>query len=305
MKLGFNQFSDLSLEEFTKQFTGRLLLSDNQLNSLVTPDKTTANNIANLVKKLPTPQPLRIGVSITLTPAPKASTNNPTDIGIFDWRKFGKISSVKDQNGCGSCYAFSSVAALESLLLMLNPSKYSTVNLSEQQIVDCSSNYGNYGCKGGLELYVYQYTEDFPVASENQYPYKSKDQACQTNSISNIGSLRTSSFVFKTRQTAAQLREAVKIQPVSIGVCAGTDLQFYESGIISSACCRQNNHAVLLIGWGRQPVIQALILLIRQLTDYFVKIKRSYWMQCTSSFMNINDQKDWLRELSGSYIGYK
>jgi cathepsin H len=31
-----------------------------------------------------------------------------------DWRDAGVISDVKEQNGCGSCWTFSAVAAMES-----------------------------------------------------------------------------------------------------------------------------------------------------------------------------------------------
>lgn len=55
------------------------------------------------------------------------------------------VSPVKDQGNCGSCWAFSAVATLESFSLM----KGTSVLLSEQQLVDCSRSYGNFGCAGG------------------------------------------------------------------------------------------------------------------------------------------------------------
>jgi C1A family cysteine protease len=62
----------------------------------------------------------------------------------FNWKTKGKVTSAKDQGGCGSCWAFASVGALESKILIKGGSLY---NLSEQQQISCNSNMG--GCRGG------------------------------------------------------------------------------------------------------------------------------------------------------------
>ena len=89
----------------------------------------------------------------TATPSPAAGPA-PT----LDWRSVGGVSyvaPVKDQGQCGSCWAFSAAAAIESM---------NAVNggglplLSEQQLVDCSdSSYGNYGCSGGWMNTAFDY----------------------------------------------------------------------------------------------------------------------------------------------------
>ena len=63
----------------------------------------------------------------------------------FDWRQDGKVSPVKNQGGCGSCWAFSGVGAIEASLLMNNQS----ASLSEQFYVDCAPNPDNCGGTGG------------------------------------------------------------------------------------------------------------------------------------------------------------
>ena len=64
---------------------------------------------------------------------------------VIDWEQSKKVSPVKNQLMCGSCWAFSAVGALESKSLINNRSDI----LSEQQLVDCSTSYGNEGCHGG------------------------------------------------------------------------------------------------------------------------------------------------------------
>jgi C1A family cysteine protease len=73
----------------------------------------------------------------------------------FDWRTQGAVTPVKDQKGCGSCWAFAGVGAVESFNFIKN--KKFTV-LSEQNAVDCAgSKYGSFGCNGGAPPAVFEY----------------------------------------------------------------------------------------------------------------------------------------------------
>lgn len=46
----------------------------------------------------------------------------------------------------------------------------------------------------------------------------------------------------------AALRQAVAHQPVAVGICADSSLQFYRSGVLSK-CCTGLNHGVLVVGY--------------------------------------------------------
>ena len=55
-------------------------------------------------------------------------------------------------------------------------------SLSEQQLVDCSTKFGNYGCDGGLEDMAFLYTMTVKgLMSEKDYPYTAEDGECQYN----------------------------------------------------------------------------------------------------------------------------
>lgn len=82
---------------------------------------------------------------------PSSTARNTTT--AYDWRS--QMVGVKDQGACGSCYAFSGNSTLEGVIAV--KSGASPIHLSEQEIVDCSSSYGNGACNGGLELFNWAY----------------------------------------------------------------------------------------------------------------------------------------------------
>ena len=58
-----------------------------------------------------------------------------------DWRDIGIINPIKDQGGCGSCWAFSAVGVVEPFSALAT--KSSQPQLSEQNLVDCVGKYFN------------------------------------------------------------------------------------------------------------------------------------------------------------------
>jgi len=67
-----------------------------------------------------------------------------TNRATVDWRNKGAVNAIKDQGQCGSCWAFSAVAALEAAHQIKTGN---LLSFAEQELVDCSTQ--NYGCNGG------------------------------------------------------------------------------------------------------------------------------------------------------------
>ena len=66
--------------------------------------------------------------------------------GAWDWRDHGRVTAVKDQGQCGSCWAFGTVAAIEGQYAANSSNRLT--RFSEEQLVDCETE--DDGCDGGL-----------------------------------------------------------------------------------------------------------------------------------------------------------
>jgi C1A family cysteine protease len=164
-----------------------------------------------------------------------------------DWTEHGAVTPVKDQGQCGSCWAFSATGALEGAWFLKNGSLF---NVSEQQLVDCSTAEGNQGCNGGLMDDAFQYVVENGLTTDEAYPYTATGpNACQASTKAKVVSAMGFTDVVPNSETA--LMSAITEQPVSVAVEADQNsFQFYSSGVMTAACGTQLDHGVLAVGYG-------------------------------------------------------
>ncbi|XP_065156463.1 cathepsin L-like [Atheta coriaria] len=167
-----------------------------------------------------------------------------------DWRTEGAVTHVKDQKQCGSCWSFSATGALEGQHFR-KTSKL--VSLSEQNLVDCSTKYGNHGCNGGNMDNAFRYIKDNKgIDTEEAYPYEAKDQKCAYNAKKS-GAI-TNGFVDLPKGNEEALMQAVAtIGPIAIAIDASQEtFQHYSKGVYYEPKCKTEDldHAVLAVGYG-------------------------------------------------------
>jgi C1A family cysteine protease len=176
------------------------------------------------------------------------STIGPSDTSV-DWRQNGVVSPVRDQGMCGSCWAFSAVSTIESSYAILTGK---LLDLSEQQLVDCSAAQGNEGCNGGWMDQAFTYAETEALEGESTYPYIAVDSSCQFDPSQ--GLVKVTSFVDVAPNNPQQLKNAVNLGPVSVAIQADQYVfQAYQSGILNDpACGTELDHAVVIVGFGEE-----------------------------------------------------
>ncbi|XP_040267900.1 cathepsin K-like isoform X2 [Bufo bufo] len=168
----------------------------------------------------------------------------------IDYRKKGYVTPVRNQGSCGSCWAFSSVGALEGQL----KKKTGKLNvLSPQNLVDCVTK--NDGCGGGFMTNAFEYVRDNKgIDSEEAYPYVGEDQPCNYTAAGRAAKCKAYKEVPQGNEKA--LKKAVgTVGPVSVGIDATLQsFQFYSKGVYYDADCNAEdiNHAVLAVGYGVQ-----------------------------------------------------
>jgi C1A family cysteine protease len=184
----------------------------------------------------------------------KAESTNQTEDTLLnyrrlprsiDWRKKGAVTYVKNQGKCGGCWSFSASGALEGLHAI---KKKELVSLSEQQMLDCSSSYGNQGCNGGLMTNAFTYTRDYGLQAEIHYKYVATEETCKFNPqkmvFKNTGLREVPTNNYKA------LKAAVAKQPVSIGIEASSlAVQLYGGGVITDGCSTNLDHGILIVGY--------------------------------------------------------
>ncbi|XP_045802725.1 ervatamin-B-like [Trifolium pratense] len=213
--LGLNNFSDWNSQEFQEKYLHDIDMSMNN-------DMVNVNGVRDL----------------------SSCSDAPSSL---DWNSKGAVTTVKNQNTCGSCWAFAAVGAIEGLNAIQTGK---LIDFSEQQVLDCTV---SEGCISGWVNKAFDWIiSNQGIASANDYSYTSSKGDCKASQIQNNADSTISAY-YHVEESDNGLLCAVAKQPISVCLYAPDDFHQYSHGIFDGPNCpvdsKDTNHCLLIVGY--------------------------------------------------------
>ncbi|ETV90091.1 hypothetical protein H310_13513 [Aphanomyces invadans] len=181
---------------------------------------------------------------------PEADLNvSSVKAASVDWTTNKCVNPVIGSQGlCNTGYVFAAVGAAEMAHCLVTGKR---LDLSEQQVTSCSTEYGTAGCYGGLPQGAMTYLSKDGLCLESDYPYVSGliglTGTCQSHSCTKQ-KLSIGATVYTWSEEA--LDTALNTQPVAVSVEAGNiDWKNYREGVITHCPGSSSDHAVVAVGY--------------------------------------------------------
>ena len=167
---------------------------------------------------------------------------------LFDWRERDKVTSVKVQGECGTCWAHAALGDLESKILITESEDY---DFSEQNLASCDIGVSSLlytSCSGGSPFRSTNFLSQVGASLESCAPYKGTGwapckQFCPI--IKKVDGWRVIANDVVTIKAALYSNG-----PISTSMDASDPaFRAYTGGVYEYYDSPVNNHAVLIVGW--------------------------------------------------------
>lgn len=185
-----------------------------------------------------------------------AAMSNERLPDILDARKKwkGLIHPIRDQQQCGSCWAFSSSEALSDRVAIAT-GRLSPV-LSPEDMVSCDRQ--DDGCQGGQLSHAWKYLSETGIVTDSCMPYTAGGglaPECPSTCVD------SESFVRTKAESAYAINGVINMQkdmmmhgPIQVGFQVYGSFMSYRKGIYhkhKEETQPEGGHAVKMVGWGR------------------------------------------------------
>lgn len=179
-----------------------------------------------------------------------------------NWQGENWVSPVKDQQMCGSCWAFSAVAAVEAKHNVEGTAaEINHIDIAEEELVACPNGGGS--CLGGWPSTAFNYIRDENILEENTLPYRSTNCLVWDNTTNNWACTAgcTLAGVPGCANPPLTAAQCAALHPAGATTwrlteshwIGGTDIDDVKRALLChgplSVTSSSWRHAILLVGW--------------------------------------------------------
>jgi len=166
------------------------------------------------------------------------------------WPQF--IHPVRDQGGCGSCWAFAASEVLSDRFAIASNGSTNVV-LSPMALVSCDTEH-DMGCNGGWPEYAANYLVYTGIPTDVCEPYDLTQQSCPATCVDGSAKklFKYSSWSYSTGE-AAMMAALVNDGPLAVTIAVYSDFFHYKEGVYQRhwySGSLEGYHAIKLLGYG-------------------------------------------------------
>ncbi len=169
----------------------------------------------------------------------------------LDWRNYNTYdytTPIRDQDGCGSCWAFGGLATLEGRIKILCDTPDTDVDLSEQYLLSCSPG----GCNGWNMEPLFDFLRNNGVTDEACFPYQAVDTIPCSDKCSDweYRMKKVKSWALISQSVDA-IKSYLQDGPLAVTMVVYEDFHnFYTGGVYEHTTGEfLGYHAISMVGW--------------------------------------------------------
>merc|ERR1712066_533524 len=167
----------------------------------------------------------------------------------------GLIHPIRNQEQCGSCWAFSASEVLSDRLAIAT--NQASPVLSVEDLVSCDT--GDNGCSGGRFPSAWQYLQDSGIVSDACFPYAAGGgdapecpNECADSESWSQSKVKASS-AYAINGVPNMQKEIMTHGPIQVGYKVYKSFMSYQTGVYQKHAYEftpEGGHAVKIVGWG-------------------------------------------------------